>query len=388
MNGSDQTWRQWLIRLQSAYALPLARNVYLLIALGGLITVGGGAVYLVYLKASVLSFSVPGAEKAKATERSVDLALVGDRFEPPRNVGFEVTAAPFTEPPKDNQSLGYFFADTSNGLAVFPDGVSVIGGRDAELFERVQDAARDQIGLAARPALGAMLAEALGSIKEETSRTFEIRVVTRDRYGLMSAPADISFVLYLAPKPATPSKTTPQPLGALPTSLTELQAVAKEVARITQPEVNPAFFAAYQAALKAPRRCGARDDDPAFVANYRKAVEQVRSRLTAANVEALYVGLCDAWSALLAREAQERERANAERRQAEQLAEQARDSAKMQAMVTVSVIGGALGIFLLVALGLALLAIEGHSRAIRALLESVVGKSEGREADEYASTHV
>jgi hypothetical protein len=80
----------------------------------------------------------------------------------------------------------------------------------------------------------------------------------------------------------------------------------------------------------------------------------------------------------------------AERRQAEQARDQAlarnRDlmnqherrllEAQAQTRLTLSVIGGALGIFLAVALVLAFLALEGHSRAVRAAMEAMVRLSE------------
>jgi hypothetical protein len=164
--------------------------------------------------------------------------------------------------------------------------------------------------------------------------------------------------------------------------------------------VNPAHFAVFNAAVKVPGRCGANDGDKAFLANYRRALGEVRERLTASNVEAFYLGLCDAWKAALTREAAERDREEQKHSAARRAADEARAraqahndhllqqhatrvfEARTQTAVTMSVIGGAFAIFLSVALLLAFLAIEGHSRAIRAAMESMVRLSAEKKAHE------
>ena len=60
-------------------------------------------------------------------------------------------------------------------------------------------------------------------------------------------------------------------------------------------------------------------------------------------------------------------------------------AAKARSAVALSVIGGALAIFLSVALVLAFLAIEGHSRAVRAAMESLVRLSQEGKAVDPAS---
>ncbi len=409
MIGSERTGRRWFLRLQSAFVLPLARGIYLLVALGCLLAIIGGTLYLVFLQTSIASrpttVAVPPLYQGYGTvvepsDRTADLAVVRKRFEPPTNVRFQVAPATLTEPPKQGQVLGYFVADTPNGLASYPEGVSVIGGRDAELFERVADGASKKNGLAARPTLSGQVGEALGDIKLATSRTFEIRVVARDRYGITSAPMDLSFDLKLGPKALASAKPPSEPSAEPPAQPTALESVAGEVARTIQREVNADYIAAYRTALKVPDRCGASDSDDAFVSNYRRALEEVRSRLTASNVEAFYAGLCDAWKEVLGHEAAAQERAEQQQRAAQRVAEEARERAQAQnyelerrhaakvsdarahTAATLSVIGGALAIFLSVALVLAFLAIEGHSRAVRAAMESMIRMSEERRSNE------
>jgi hypothetical protein len=396
------------LRLQSAYVLPLARGVYLLIAVVCLLTVIGGILYAVYLQASTASqpatVALPppyqgSAAVTQSSPREVDLAVVGSRLVSPTNIRFVLAAGTITAPPREGVVLGRFVADTPNKLASFPDGISILGGADAELFERTNDAAHQGIGLAARPALVTQISDALRDIKEVTSRTFEIRVVARDEYGIMSAPTDVSLTLRFGPEPAAPAQPTPE----APAAPTDLQAIAREIAQAVEPEVNPARFAVFNAAVKVPGRCGANDGDKAFLANYRRAVGEVRERLTASNVEAFYLGLCDAWKAALTREAAERDREEQKHSAARRAADEARAraqahndhllqqhasrvfEARTQTAVTMSVIGGAFAIFLSVALLLAFLAIEGHSRAIRAAMESMVRLSAEKEAHEVAS---
>ncbi len=410
MSDSHQPGRRWFLQMQSAYVLSLARGICLLIALACLVMAIGGISYAVFLQASITGQPAPitvpppyqDTEPAEtAVDRAIDLTVVQSRLEPPTNIRFVATVDAITEPPRAGQALGYFVADTHNGLAPFPDGVSLLGGPDAELFERVREGSKQRIGLAAKTPLVTELTATLRDIQATTSRIFTIRVVARDSYGVVSAPTNLSFTLTLGPKSAASAEPPPTP----PSVPTELQAIAREIARIVEPEVSPAHFAAYHTALKAPARCGTNDSDWTFLANYRRALEDVRPRLTAANVEAVYLGLCDAWKGVLQREAVEWEQAEQLRRAARQAADEARSRAlahnnellrqhesrvsraRTQTAVTLSAVGGALTLFLSVALVLAFLAIEGHSRAIRTAMESMVRLTEGHQARESTSNN-
>ena len=298
MSETGQSGRQLGLRLQSALVLPLARGIYTVVALGCLLAVMGGALYLVYLQTSIAShpttLPVPPPYQADGValaprDRVVDLAGIGARLEPPANIRLAVVTPTLHTPPEAGTLIGRFLADTPNALATYPEGVSLLGGRDAELFERVSDGRNQAIGLAARPALVAELTEALSDIKEETRRSFELRVVARDQYGIASAPTDLSFELTLAPKPADaaapPSASQPE------LEATELEKIARDIARTVEPEVNPAHFSAYKTALALPERCGSSETDTSFISNFRRAVDEMGPRLTASNVEAFYTGL-------------------------------------------------------------------------------------------------
>jgi hypothetical protein len=406
MSDTEARGRQWLLRLQSAFVLPIARGLYLLIAVASLVTVIGGLLYVAFLQASVTAeptmAPVPepftGAAPAVDTSaRSVDLNLVGKRLAPPTNLRFVVDVATVSKPLQPGVVLGYFAADTPNALAPFPDGVSLLGGRDAPLFDRVADPKHDAIGLAPRAALIDEIAERLRDGKGVESRPFEIRVVARDRYGIASEVADLVFSVRIGVPPTTGAA---RPVAEPQRPATELEKLAGEIAEVVEPTVNPARFDAYRVAVQAPSRCGTTDADRVFLGNYRRAFEELRPRLTAANVEAFYLGLCEAWNVTLRRESAEREQAQerwySERRAAEQAraAVEARNhellrrhaadvlQAKAQSVLATSVVGVALVVFLSVALILAFLAIEGHSRAVRVAIEAMVRISEGRKTGE------
>ncbi|MBK8638394.1 MAG: hypothetical protein IPN92_08935 [Chromatiaceae bacterium] len=292
--------------------------------------------------------------------------------------------------------MGHFVAETPNQIAAYPEGASILGGPDAERFTRGLDEKSKMVGLAATPMLASEIAEALRDIKEEQQRTFQIRVAMRDQFGTTSAAEDISFTLRLAPALLVSPEPKPDPQ----TPPTEIQKIAREVAKTIEPTVNPAHFSAFEKATKVPRQCGASDTDQVFLGNYRRAVEDARLKLTSANVEAFYTGLCDAWKAVLKKQADAREQAEQLVRAAREQAERARENAqahnsalqqrhseqvfqaKAYTAVTLSVIGGAIGIFLAVSLVLAFLAIEGHSRAVRLAIETMVRVSEqGKSVD-------
>ena len=59
MSDSDQPGRRWFLQMQSAYVLPLARGICLLIALACLVMAIGGIGYAVLLQASITGQPAP-----------------------------------------------------------------------------------------------------------------------------------------------------------------------------------------------------------------------------------------------------------------------------------------------------------------------------------------
>jgi len=398
-NGGDSRQR-WFHRIQSLYVLPLARGMYLLIALVSLLVVVGGSIYALYLQAVIASqpSSVPipppyqeSGSPVAATAQTLDIGLVGSRLEPPTNIRLNVRAGTITAPLRRDEVIGYFQADTKNNLATSSEAISILGGKDADFFERVYDAQSKAIGLKGTALLEKLIADELFDIKEPTSRNFEIRIVARDRFLMLSEPTNISFTLNFGPKVVAAS----EPMIESKPELTELQKIAADIASLIEPsEEDSTYSKAYYTATKVPERCNVSDRDQRFISNYRRAFDQIRPRLNATNVEAFYSGLCDAWKDVLMRESAERERVErlqgATRRQAEDVRASAQAQnynlqrqheitvmqAKANTWLTMTVVGSALAIFLSISLILAFLAIENHSRAVRTAIESLVRISE------------
>jgi hypothetical protein len=396
----------WLVRIQNTF-LPLAKGIYIVAALGSLLTVIGGAAFILYLQSVIARppktvpipppYADSAAQSGGATAQEMDFALVDKRLVPPENVRFNVTIGTITAPlrQEDNVVLGYFTADTKNGL----DRVD-LQGRDAALFEAIFSRQRQQIGLKPTSALVNEIVETLRDIQEEKERRFEIEVIARDQYkNRPPEPTTISFSLRFAPKsPPSAAPEAPWPEVAEPepsgSESTELEKIAGDIAKAVVSEVSPERAAAFSQALKTPEECGANKQNEAFVANYRKAFELVRDRINADNVKAFYTGMCEAWKNVLQREAAARRQAEEERAAARRGAEEARVqavafnnaalarhqaeslAARATSYLTMSVVGGALAAFLSISLIVAFLAIEGHSRAIRQAVEAMVKVSE------------
>lgn len=389
MNQNIISARGLFQRVQSFYVLPLARGIYLLIALLSLLSIIVGVVYLIFLQASLsvkpdtVAVPPPYQDVGLTQNATIDLSIVDKHLAPPQNIRFIVTLEAVSAPIDPGDFIGYFEADTPNGLADFPNGISIIGGRDADFFERAYDPRNERIGMQARSALSLEVAEELRGINAVKQRTFEVKVMARDPYGIASPPTDIAFTLVFKPE-STEFTATPQEAQE---EQTELQQLARKIAYTVEPIVNSAHFAAYNKAFNVPVYCGAGIDNDVFVSNYSQAFEREKSRLSASNVEAFYIGVCNAWMNAVARETQRIKREMDAREQARQEAlaynasveqqyAQKVISSKLKMSMTAIVIGSALVAFLFVSIILAFMAMEGHSRAIRAAIDFMANGSQ------------
>jgi hypothetical protein len=393
--------RNWLLRLQSAFVLPLARTLYLSVALLSLIVgLGATAVLLwAFLTGSgqpTLQREPPpyqgSAVAPPAVARTLDLDTVRRHVGPPTDIRFVITSGPFSAPPPVGEPLGYFVAESPNGVADHPDGVSVLGGPDAGLLERIQHPGTGRTGLAANQRFVERMREDLAGITAPQRKSYGVRVIARDRFAIASEATDVTFELELVPPTAAPASPSAPPVTV---QATALQGIAGDIARTLQPEVNPEQFRLYNRALQVPGECQAADDDGDFLTGFRDAFNELKPRLSAANVEALYSGVCAAWADVRAREEQALAAADAAEDAAYRRAEDAREAvrqrnqaaleaherrvfqAKAAGGVALLVIGGALSAFLSVSLVLAFLAIEGHSRAVRTAVEAIARANSG-----------
>jgi hypothetical protein len=368
----------WTGRLQGDYVLPTARTIYLGIACLSLLAAAIGLV--VALLMQVLSMGGPSHERvpfvADAPALSIDVDAVGAHLRPPHNIRFVFTRGTLHEQPSTSDFLGYFDADTANGLPKYPDDFSIIGGRDAELFERVSVSIPNgtRAGLAPTQALIARLGADPMAYLQPRSHSFQLRVLARDAYG-NSAAADVIVSLRTGPVPLDAAAPAPAPQVE---ETTDLQRLASEIAAKADPTHGAAFFDIYKRAQRVPADCGA-DEGTHFVGEYRRAFEATRSLIVAGNTEAFFAGVCDAWRQALAKHATELAQAELARNEAiarNQTAE-FRHAIKVAGTKSIrnlalGLVGSAIVAFITICLFLAFLAMENHTKAVREAIEAMV----------------
>ena len=368
----------WL-RLQSGVVLPAARSVLLVSALVCFLVVVGGLCataffeFLVVRPASEVAVPAPYERPQSA---AIDMSVVDSRFVPPKNIRFEPNPGAIEKPLTTQDVLGRLQADTPNAMATVPDDFAIVGGKDAGLFGRAG------YGLTPTQALVDKVNGALPKLTKPEHLTASIKVVARDAYGNASAPTDVAVNLTYGATPAPPEP--PKPVAAAVPQLSPLQRIAHGIALIVDPEKTPRYFDEYERAMGIPARCSAGQTN-AFIGNYGRAFEREKAKITAANVEAFYVGVCDAWAKVVAD--QEAQRASIEAARNRAFAENAasRTGTAIEAIaawasrnVALIVTGVALAAFLLVALLLAFLAMENHSKALRDAVQALVSMEVAR----------
>lgn len=347
--------------LVAARALYLAVAVIsILIALIALIAAG---VYEVRSLMPAKQVKVPAVYQVDT--QSIDLSIIDAHFAPPTNISFSNSVYVVSQALGGTEIFGHFEAVSANRIALPPDDVDVIGGPDAAKFTRApySDVAGHS-GLQPSPALVSEVNQAFKQIKSRQTRSYRIKVIMRDRFGNISAPADIVIKLHLAPPGTTSQAPDPE--------LTPLEALALDIAHIVDPSHGTKYVDAFQRAKALPARCGERSDSDLFVANYRHAFNHIRGRLSASTLEQFYLGVCDGWNDVrakveattLAKEGVETQNAIAAAK-----AEQSSFLAILERNRQLVAAGGAFIFFMFISLLLAFLAIEDHTRAMRSSLE-------------------
>ncbi len=369
--------------------LGLARRLYLLIALLSLMAAVVALVAVLFLQmkkqAGVSQAPVPGPYTAAPS--SVDVKIIEGYLQGPSDVRFVLLRPVIDKPLKGDEILGYFEARSANPLMAYPNDIEILEGGDAALFNRVPVTAPQQQGqrsaLRGRPALVQEINKAFAVGETAGKREFELSVRARDAFGNRTEPLKIVFSLsFGSVSDAAQQPSFVQETGPLP--MTALQALARDVALMIDPGRSPAYFDAYRKALELPRACGAADNDATFVANYRAAFEHVKAAAEAVGIEsrplnqdAFNAGMCRSWRMVVDARNNEAARREAERAAVHAQNERAKFEAELEKiafsrmqMWALSVLGGALLIFMLVALFLAFLAMENHSKAMRDAFEA------------------
>ena len=307
----------------------------------------------------------------EAQPGAIDFNAIEARLRPPTNIHVVILSDIITKPLTGQEVLGYFDASTANGLARYPDDFDILGGKDVDLFDRTT-----YYGSAPRAALratGALIDQintALPALRTAQQKTFILKVVARDSLGNRSAPVNVSFSLTYGPPGATAAARP----ATQAQQMSDLQILARDIAQTLDPEKSEAYFYNYDRALKVPARCGVSENNGVFISDYRSAFEHVRKQLTLSNIEAFYAGVCDAWGQVL----RDAAAADAERNDviakngiAEMAAETAKFAARAARDTALVVVGGAFVLFMWIALFLAFLAMETHSKALREAVETL-----------------
>jgi len=356
-------WARWL---RSDFMLSAAQNLYLVIAA---LTMVAALIGLIVAIGFEIAAIAPPPHKAlpasyQAGPDSLKLSTVDAHLTPPEGLRFVVTIGSISKPLTEPKDLGYFDANAANGLAAYPDDFDVVGGKDADLFDRVNLGAR--AGLRPTPALITQINHSLLNLRSPATQSYRITVVARDTFGFRSAPTEVKVDLQLATAaPTSEANATP------PTS--DLELLARDIAQVLDPTHTPAYFDAYKRALSTPKQCGAEQSDAIFVANYRHSFDHVRTRLNASNIDAFYAGVCDGWREVqgnVAASEASRGAVMAENVGLSMVAKMAKSAAAIARNSALLFVGGALMLFMWISLFLAFLAIEGHTRVMRQAIEA------------------
>lgn len=381
-SGTKRTGiRRWF---QSDFVLSAAQKLYLLIAGLSLIAavIGLAAVGVLELSTWRAAQQVPVPPPYVGKAASVNVDSVRAHLLPPQNIRFVVTRKFLGTPVTGDEVLGFFEADTANGLAQFPNDFDILGGTDAERFDRTQVAVRymskdgfvrivARAGLKPAKALVDELNAAASALHSSQQKTYALSVVARDRVGNRSSPVNVTFTVTYGSAASAPA--TEQP--------TDLEQIARDIALIIDPQKTPLYFDAYNRALRIPEECGTTKDNAGFSTEYGNTFRQLKGHLNASNIEGFYAGLCAAWKDAVLREAAEHERADVARFAAIRQNENARAMLTLEKFATVLgqsaalwFVKQALTIFLFVSVVLAFLAIERHVSRLREAVDTIADK--------------
>jgi len=372
----------FLTRLQSNVILPIGRTLFVIGAFGCLVGIVGGLLGSGFLTMKMQEMPdqvpVPSAEVQQTF--NLELSPIDRLMQAPANVRFISTIGHIDRPLTQADVLGYFAADTPNGLTKYPDDFSILGGEQADMVRRIPLSRGQRSGLAPSDKFIERINELREILSADDKAAIKIVVAARDIYGRYSDPREIEFQLTFGPTPPqepAETKNEAASTAAPARRLTPLEELVHGIAIRIDPEEGDRYAAANKRAMDAPRRCGANPNDPTFLASYTRAFGYAKDRIDQTTVEPFYIGLCESWNRLVAqnREAAQaaRDKRNAAIRQNQSLeSENLLMKAATFAMreVTLYVAGVSFLSFLAIVVGLATLANENHAKRQREMAEA------------------
>lgn len=375
--------REW-DKLQSLWVLPAARRLYLLGALVAVFVAALAlAVALFFQIVSIGSASVSAVPDAPAVDvKPIDPASLDALFKGPQSISLVPIAV--VRPVVEGTPVARFAAETPWGMAA-TDGFQLVGGRNMAMFREAADPER---GGSTVLVATAALAQSFERLPPSSSRSpvAEVRVLGKDANGNLSQPVTLKFhIVFVQPTVAKDTVGDSQEASSVEdlSAPEELRRVVVALAQLAGQSGTDEYFEAYNLARDEPARCGAADNVQ-FNAAYVAAFDRLHRSLTRDNVGTFYRGLCEAWeqklqAAQLDSARQESLRAAIiEQNTVALLANELRKGgARAMRDVAIGFAVAAVGFFMLVALFLAFLAIEGHSNALRQALEKLARERTG-----------
>jgi hypothetical protein len=372
--SESKGWGRWL---QSRFVLGTARKIYLVIASISLLIaiLAFAAALIIQLWSFKPLHQVPVPEARMPQPVSMDSSKVAESLMPPKNVRFEVHR--IANPLDANDVVGYFNADTPNGLAAYPNDFDLFGGVDAAQFERVPVNVRfpDKVvvraGLRPTSALLAEINSAITAATGDQRKTFTLNVVSRDRFGNTSNPAPISFTLVYGGSQTDSSAETS----------TDMQQLARNIAVHLDPARTTTYFDQYRRAMRIPSDCGTIETNQDFVRGFGKAFDELKTKLNVSNIAAFYAGVCTAWREGVSDEEGKQQTAENSRNDsiAKNMTEATKDEISKVGLsgakyTALTIVGSAICAFLFISLFLAFLAMENHSEALKQAVQAIAGK--------------
>lgn len=373
-------------RLQSVWLLPAARRIYIV---GSFAAVGVALLAILAALVFHLLSTVTAPQHNVPEEKRVEVAPFAPAnadalVTPPSNV--RVITQRLVAPVRPGDVIGRFRADSSNHLVSF----DIVGGLSAELVSQQTEflpvpgnpaAATTVRGGELR--VTAEMARRLAGVDPDAPQDplIALRVFATDTAGNASPPRNLNFRLaYVAPGPAAAQL---QPSGENQDQIEDisgspaLRPTAGLLARRAAEPGTPEYFEAYQRAMQLPAQCDA-DGNDTFIKAYVAAAARAAPRIHSQNFGSFLGGLCDLWDAQITQAATVEREANAARAaiiarnaDAEMRSLEGRAEAVRSRNTAFTVAGSAIAFFMVIALFLAFMAIEGHSKALRDALQAI-----------------
>ncbi len=311
---------------------------------------------------------------------AIDTAQIARTMLPPGKIAFVLTASPLNANFSEDTVLGHLVAHAPGGMPPFPLAFRIVGGSGAAYVEITPE------GVIATADLVSRIARTLARKPRPAVFQFTLVVLATNRFSIASHDTiTVSLPLSLASTapsvPAPAAAPVKPPAKAAPAPLTRLQSIARTYAKAVDPDHTPEFFLAYQAAHSLPSRCNA-NGVPSFLDGFQRALNEEQGQLNARSGPAFLNLVCRSWNMSILRQTTLVDRSNFVRQQAfarqnalDAQAQAARAVARVKRNAALLALAAVIGAFVVIALLLAFLAIERHTRMLGAMVQRLAAQA-------------